>query len=79
MDVEQPQPRSSWSVGQLAQASGLSVRVLRHWEDMGLVTADRSPKGHRRYRPAQVTRLYRALALRRTDLGLSQIAALLDE
>lgn len=66
-------------MGQLGQASGLSVRVLRHWEDMGLVTADRSPSGHRRYGPAQVTRLYRALALRRTGLGLRQIAALLDE
>ncbi len=67
------------SVGQLAQASGLSVRVLRHWEDMGLISADRSPNGHRRYGPAQVTRLYRALALRRTGLGLSRITALLDE
>lgn len=66
-------------MGQLGQASGLSVRVLRHWEDMGLISADRSPNGHRRYGPAQVTRLYRALALRRTGLGLRQIAALLDE
>jgi len=66
-------------VGQLSQASGLSIRVLRHWEDMGLVTADRAPHGHRRYGPAQVTRLYRALALRRTGLGLGLIAALLDE
>lgn len=66
-------------MGQLGQASGLSVRVLRHWQDMGLVTADRSPSGHRRYGPAQVTRLYWALALRRTSLGLRQIAALLDE
>ena len=66
-------------MGQLGQASGLSVRVLRHWEDMGLISADRSPNGHRRYGPAQVTRLYRALALRRTGLGLSQIAALLDD
>ncbi len=66
-------------MGQLAQASGLSVRVLRHWESMGLISADRSPNGHRRYGPTQVTRLYRALALRRTGLRLSQIAALLYE
>lgn len=80
MDVEQHRARSSsWSVGQLSQASGLSARVLRHWQDMGLVTADRSPHGHQRYDPAQVTRLYRALALRRTGLSLSQIASLLDE
>jgi len=80
MDAEQDWKRSStWSVGRLAQASGLSVRVLRHWEDKGLVRADRSTRGHRRYGPDQVTRLYRALALRRTGLSLSQIAALLDE
>src|SRR5215472_11546737 len=70
---------ASWSVGQLARATGLSVRVLRHWEDMGLVTAQRTVSGHRRYGPDQVTRLYRAVALRRAGLGLGQIAALLGE
>lgn len=80
MDAQQEPARSpTWSVGQLAQASGLSVRTLRHWEDKGLVCADRSTSGHRRYGPDQVTRLYRALALRRTGLSLGQIAALLDE
>ncbi len=70
---------ASWSVGQLARATGLSVRVLRHWEDMGLVTPERTASGHRRYGPAEVTRLYRAVALRRAGLGLGQIAALLAE
>lgn len=69
----------SWTVGELSGASGLSVRVLRHWEALGLLTADRSPSGHRRYGPDQVTRLYRALALRRTGLGLRRVAALLEE
>jgi DNA-binding transcriptional MerR regulator len=66
-------------VGQLSRTTGLSVRVLRHWEDMGLVTPERTASGHRRYGPAQVTRLYRAVALRRAGLGLGQIAALLTE
>lgn len=68
-----------WSVGELARASGLSVRVLRHWENLRVLTADRTQNGHRRYGPAQVTRLYRALALRRTGLSLGRIASLLDE
>lgn len=68
---------ASWSVGQLARATGLSVRVLRHWEDVGLLTPERAASGHRRYGPAQVTRLYRAAALRRAGLGLGPIAALL--
>ena len=70
---------SSWTVGQLAQASGLTVRMLRHWEEKGLVSANRSANGHRRYGPDQVTRLYRALALRRTGMSLARVAALLDE
>lgn len=80
MDAEKARTRPpSWTVGQLARASGLSVRVLRHWEDKGLVSAHRSANGHRRYGPDQVTRLYRALALRRTGISLARVAALLDE
>src|SRR3984957_576987 len=80
MTADEPLPCiASWSVGQLARATGLSVRVLRHWEDVGLVTPERTASGHRRYGPAQVTRLYRAVALRRAGLGLGQIAALLGE
>ncbi|MGX1513071.1 methyltransferase domain-containing protein [Streptomyces collinus] len=67
-----------WTVGELALASGVSVRVLRHWDALGVVSPERTPSGHRRYAPAHVTRLYRAMALRRTGLGLRQIAALLD-
>jgi DNA-binding transcriptional MerR regulator len=55
-----------WSVGDLARATGLSQRVLRHWEHIGLVTPARTSAGHRRYGPVDVTRMYRALALRQT-------------
>lgn len=44
-----------------------------------MVSANRSANGHRRYGPDQVTRLYRALALRRTGISLTRVAALLDE
>ncbi|MFE0202640.1 methyltransferase domain-containing protein [Streptomyces sp. NPDC058985] len=68
-----------WTVGDLAIASGVSVRVLRHWDALGVVSPERTPSGHRRYGPAHVTRLYQAMALRRTGLGLRRIAALLDQ
>ncbi|MDT0263116.1 methyltransferase domain-containing protein [Jatrophihabitans lederbergiae] len=66
-------------MGELSRATGLSVRVLRHWEQLGLVTPARTASGHRRYGAAEVTRLYRALALRRTGLSLRQVATLLEE
>lgn len=69
----------TWSVGELAAASGLSVRVLRHWDEVGIVSPGRTASGHRRYGPAEITRLYRALALRRTGLGLEAIGTALDE
>ena len=66
-----------WSVGELARATGLSVRVLRHWDEIGLVSPPRTASGHRRYTPAEVAQLYRALALRQMGLRLDQVAALL--
>jgi DNA-binding transcriptional MerR regulator len=67
-----------WTVSDLAQATGLSQRVLRHWEELGLVTPARTAAGHRRYGPGEITRLYQALALRQAGLRLAQIKTLLD-
>lgn len=71
-------PAESWSVGELAAATGLSVRVLRHWDALGVVSPTRTGSGHRRYRMGEVTRLYQALALRRTGLALDRVADLLS-
>src|SRR5450631_4374754 len=70
---------ASWTVSDLAAATGLSQRVLRHWEQIGLVAPARTGAGHRRYGSSEIVRLYRALALRQTGLRLSQIATLLNE
>src|SRR3984957_13091132 len=69
---------AGWTVSDLAQATGLSQRVLRHWEELGLVTPARTAAGHRRYGPSEITRLYRALALRQAGLRLAQIMKLID-
>ncbi|WP_380169588.1 methyltransferase [Jannaschia sp. R86511] len=66
------------TVGEVARATGLSVRVLRHWEAVGLVSPSRSGSGHRRYTGDDVTRVARAVALRRTGLSLAEVATLLD-
>lgn len=60
-------------MGELARATGLSVRTLRHWDQVGLVCPRRARAGHRCYSRADVTRLYRALALRSMGLSLEQI------
>lgn len=66
------------TVGEVAAATGLSVRVLRHWEAVGLLTASRNGLGHRRYTSHDLTRVAQAVALRRTGLSLAEVVAALD-
>jgi DNA-binding transcriptional MerR regulator len=71
--------KQHWWVGELAGATGLTVRALHHYEKVGLlVPSERSPAGYRLYGSADVRRLYRIVALRRLGLRLDAIAALLD-
>jgi DNA-binding transcriptional MerR regulator len=68
-----------WRIGELAAASGLSVRALRHYHELGLLTpAERTASGYRQYSAAEVQRLYRITALRRLGLGLDAVAAALE-
>jgi DNA-binding transcriptional MerR regulator len=68
-----------YTVGNLAQAAGLTVRTLHHWDEIGLLEpAERSAAGHRRYSPADVARLYRIVTLRRLGLPLEAIGAALE-
>ena len=70
----------SWRVGELARATGLTVRTLHHYDDIGLLTASaRSEGGHRLYDEVDVQRLYRIRLLRRLGLPLDQIAHALDD
>lgn len=69
-----------WRVGELAGATGLTVRALHHYDAIGLlVPSQRTSGGHRGYDPGDVRRLYRILALRRLGLRLDEIASLLDD
>ena len=71
-------PRT-WRIGELAAASGLSVRALRHYDELGLLTpSERTESGYRLYCAADVRRLYRIVALRGLGLGLDAIASALD-
>jgi DNA-binding transcriptional MerR regulator len=66
-------------VGALAAATGLTVRTLHHYEDIGLLVAGRTESGHRVYSDEDVERLYRIGLLRRLGLPLGEIAKALDD
>jgi MerR family transcriptional regulator, thiopeptide resistance regulator len=66
-------------IGEVAAATGLTVRTLHHYEAIGLVSpTGRTAAGHRRYGPQALERLYRVLMLRSLGLSLAQIRESLD-
>ena len=70
----------TWSVGELARETGLTVRALHHYYEQGLLRPGaRTGAGHRRYGAADVERLYRIGVLRRVGLPLADIAGALDD
>ncbi len=67
-------------VGTLARRTGLTVRTLHHYDEIGLLTPSaRTEAGHRLYAPDDVTRLYQIVALRSVGLPLGEIQSVLDD
>lgn len=65
-------------VGELAQRSGLTVRALHHYDQIGLlVPSARSESGYRLYTAADVARLHAIQALHGLGVPLGQIGGLL--
>jgi DNA-binding transcriptional MerR regulator len=67
-------------VGDVARATGVSVRTLHHWEEVGLVApSGRTAKGYRAYADADVARVRSVVAWRELGLSLDDIRLLLAE
>ncbi|HEX6558894.1 MAG TPA: MerR family transcriptional regulator, partial [Longimicrobiales bacterium] len=61
-------------VGELAERTGLTVRALHHYEQLGLlVPAGRTPAGHRLYSDASVAQLQKIAALKQLGMSLEEI------
>jgi len=69
-----------WKVGELAAATGLTVRTLHHFDEIGLLPpSERSAGGHRLYTAGDVRQLYRVLAFRQLGMSLQEIAVTLEK
>ena len=65
-------------VGELARITGVSVRTLHHYGEVGLLPPPaRNRAGHRVYGAQHVARLQQILVLKQLGLGLSQIKKIL--
>lgn len=66
-------------IGDLASRSGVSIRTLHHYDEIGLLSPpQRTPSGHRVYGREEVVRLQQILSLRQMGFPLDQIRDLLD-
>jgi DNA-binding transcriptional MerR regulator len=64
-------------IGELARRTGVSERSLRYYEEQRLLTAERTPGGHRDYTEGAVDRVIRIQELYAAGLCSSKIAQLL--
>lgn len=70
----------AFTVGDLAKLTGVTVRALHHYDELGLVVpSQRSAAGYRLYGDADILRLQQVLLFRELGLPLDEIAAVLDD
>lgn len=66
-------------IGEVAQRSGISSRMLRHYDRLGVVSpSERTAGGYRHYTEADLRQLFPVEALRSLGLSLKEIAEVLD-
>jgi DNA-binding transcriptional MerR regulator len=71
--------RRHMQIGEVAERTGLSLRTIRHYEDVGLVTPSaRSKGGFRLYTETDVDRLMVIRRMKPLDFSLEEMRELLD-
>src|SRR5437762_852408 len=66
-------------VGELARRTGLTIRTLHHYDEIGLLKPSlHTESGHRLYTADDVARLQQVLSLRQLGFGLEEVRHCLD-
>ncbi|MBQ1117540.1 MerR family transcriptional regulator [Streptomyces anulatus] len=67
-------------IGEVARRSGVSARMLRHYESLGLVRpSGRTGSGYREYSGEDIQRIFHVESLRAMGLSLREIGRALDD
>ncbi len=71
---------SKYTVGEVARRSGVSVRALHHYDEIGLMhPSERGENGYRLYTADDLAQLRRIRFYRELDFGLEEIAEILAD
>src|SRR5215211_3630804 len=71
---------AGYTVGRVAELSGVTIRTLHHYDEIGLLSAGgRSAAGYRLYEDSDIERLQRILFYRELGFPLEEIATIVDD
>ncbi len=70
---------TTWKVGELAKQTGLSIRTLHYYDEIGLLSpVKRTEAGHRLYTAGDIVRLQQIKSLRQLGFALEEIRSCLN-
>ncbi|WP_280398043.1 MerR family transcriptional regulator [Nocardia carnea] len=64
-------------IGELSERTAVSQRLLRYYEEQGLLAPLREPSGYRSYRDSDINRVHRIRTLLAAGLNTASIARIL--
>ncbi|WP_248737816.1 MerR family transcriptional regulator [Neobacillus rhizosphaerae] len=72
--------KNNLKVGELAKLTGLTIRTLRYYDQIGLFSpSDYSKGGYRLFNESDLLRLQQILALKELGLSLEEVKSVLDK
>ena len=69
----------TYTVKQVSELSGASIRALHHYEEKGLLVPQRRANGYRAYGESDLARLQQILLFRTCGMALSDVAEVLND
>ena len=69
----------TYTVKQVSEMSGASIRALHHYEELGLLVPQRRPNGYRAYGHDDIARLQQILLFRACGMGLAEVAEVVSD
>ncbi|MET3574386.1 MerR family transcriptional regulator [Bhargavaea ullalensis] len=72
--------KETWKVGEVAELTGLTVRTLRYYDQIGLFSPSRhTESGHRQYTKADLARLQPIISMRQMGVPLEEIQSYTEQ